>query len=74
MAEEPDVDLGEPDAELGEPDAELGEVDNTPVSSVPLALALSPLYVVAPTPVPLVHCPAWADVWKVMSAHWWWVR
>lgn len=64
VAEEPDTKLVE------EPEAELGEVDKTPDSSVPLALALSPVYLVAPTPVPFLHSPASADVLKVMSAHW----
>lgn len=52
----------EPVAELEEPDAELDEVDKTPEGSVPLALALAPVYAVAPTLVLLWHPPALADV------------
>lgn len=52
-----------------EPDAELGKADRTPDSSVPLALAFVPVYLIALTPVPFVHAPGSADVKKMMSAH-----
>ena len=54
---------------MGVPEAE-SMVSEACVESVPLALALRPVYSVVLTPVPFVH--SWAEVSeleKVMSAH-----